>query len=155
MWGPRDATVLPNVLAMAEAGRFAWIDGGRQATSTTHVANLVHAIVLALDHGVPGHTYFVADEGTRTIRAFLTALARTAGVELPQKSIPRPIARAAARLVESGYRFVGATGRPPMSTFAIDMLSSTVTVRTDRARRELDWAPVISVEDGLRAQVAG
>jgi len=42
-----------------------------------------------------------------------------------------------------------------MSTFAIDMLSSTVTVRTDRARRELDWAPVISVEDGLRAQVAG
>ena len=34
--------------------------------------------------------------------------------------------------------------------FEISMLSRSVTVRTDRARRELGWAPVVTVEEGLR-----
>ena len=60
--------MLPAVLRMAAEGRFAWIDGGRARTSTTHVANVVDALVLALTQGEAGQAYFVADEGTRTIR---------------------------------------------------------------------------------------
>src|SRR5690606_20182814 len=52
VWGPRDTSVLPAIVAMVEKGSFAWLDGGRHATSTTHVANLVHAVELALDHGI-------------------------------------------------------------------------------------------------------
>jgi hypothetical protein len=154
VWGPRDATVLPAIVRMAKEGSFAWLDGGVAKTSTTHVANLVRAIELALAGGVPGHAYFVADDGTRTVRDFLTSLARTLGVELGARNVPSFVARPIARVVEAAWRLFRVRRQPPMTRFAVDMMSSTVTVRTDRARRELGYAPVISVDDGLAAMRA-
>lgn len=151
VWGPRDASVLPVLLRMAREGNFAWVDGGAYQTSTTHVANLVHALELALTRGEPGSAYFVADDGVRTVRDFFTRLARTQGVELPSRSVPRPLARGFARLLEGAWRLLRLRRAPPMTRFAIDMLSSHVTVRTERARRELGYRPVVSVEEGLAA----
>jgi nucleoside-diphosphate-sugar epimerase len=68
--------------------------------------------------------------------------------------MPSAIARPAARAVEGAWRLLGITKAPPMSRFAIDMMSATVTVRTERARKELGYAPVISVEEGLRRLAA-
>ncbi len=150
VWGPRDTSVLPAVLRMAEAGSFSWIDGGRQKTSTTYVGNLTSALLSALEHGEGGLSYFVADDGTRTIREFLTALAATRGVTLPNKNVPGAIARAAAFVVECSYRVVGAKKAPPMTRFAVTMMSRSVTVNTERARRELGWAPTVSVEEGMQ-----
>lgn len=149
VWGPRDATVLPAVLRMAREGSFAWINGGRARTSTTHVANLVHALLLALERGEGGRAYFVADDGTRTLREFLSAQARTQGIELPERSIPSAVALPLAAAVEGTWRLVGARRAPPMTRFAIAMMSRTVTVKTDRARAELGYAPVVDVADGL------
>ena len=149
VWGPRDTSVLPALLRMAKEGSFAWLDGGRARTSTTHVDNLVRAIELALTRGVPGRAYFVADEGERTLRSFLTALAATSGVSLGRREVPRFVARPLARVIEAAWRFFGVKRTPPMTRFAIDMMSSTVTVRTDRAREELGYAPVIDVDEGM------
>jgi hypothetical protein len=154
VWGPRDTSVLPAVLRMAGAGSFAWLDGGRARTSTTHVANLVHALGLALTAGEPGRAYFVADDGERTVRAFLGALARTQGVDLGQRSVPSIVARPLARAVEGAWRLLRIRRTPPMTRFAVDMMSSSVTVRTDRARRELGYAPVIGVDEGLARMAA-
>lgn len=151
VWGPRDTSVLPAILRMARAGSFAWLDDGRASTSTTHVHNLVHAVTLALNQGRPGSAYFVADDGQRTLREFLSALAATQGVTLPARSIPGWVARPLSAAVEGTYRLFGLPGTPPMTRFAIAMMSRTVTVRTDRARAELGYAPPRTVADGLRA----
>lgn len=154
VWGPRDATVMPVVLKMAREGRFAWLDGGRARTSTTHVLNLAHALTLALTRGTGGRAYFVADDGTRTLREFLTAQARALGVELPAHSLPGTVARPLAVALEGLWRSVGLRQPPPMTAMGIAMMSRTVTVKTDRARAELGYAPVISVEEGMRALAA-
>jgi nucleoside-diphosphate-sugar epimerase len=155
VWGPRDNSVLPAVLRMARAGSFAWLDGGSQRTSTTHVYNLVRAFVLALDaKNVGGRAYFVADDEVGTTREFLTALARTQGVELPTRSVPGWLARPLASITECSWRLVGAKSTPPMTRFAVSMMSCTVTVRTDRARAELGWSPVITAAEGLRRLAA-
>lgn len=151
VWGPRDATVLPALLRMARAGSFAWIDGGQAHTSTTHVHNLVHAVTLALHRGKPGSAYFVADDGQRPLREFLSALAASQGVTLPTRSLPGWVARPLSSVVEGAYRLLRLSGTPPLTRFAIAMMSRTVTVRTDRARADLGYAPIVSVADGLRA----
>ncbi|HEY8431606.1 MAG TPA: NAD-dependent epimerase/dehydratase family protein [Sandaracinaceae bacterium] len=151
VWGPRDATILPTIVAMAREGRFAWIDGGRSRTSTTHVANLAHAVTLALTRGEGGQAYFVADDGVRTLREFLSALAATQGVALPDRSVPGALARPLAALVEGVWRLFGIRRAPPMTRFTVSMMSRSVTVKTDRAKAELGYAPVVTVEQGLAA----
>lgn len=154
VWGPRDTSVLPALLRMARKGRFVWLDGGARRTSTTHIANLVQALTQALTRGHSGQAYFVADDGEPTLRAFLTSLAGTQGVDLGSRSLPSALARPLARGIEGVYRLFGLRGAPPLTRFALDMMSATVTVRSDKARRELGYAPVVSREDGLRALAA-
>lgn len=141
--------MLPAIVDMARRGAFAWIDHGRQRTSTTHIYNLVHAVKLALKAGAGGRAYFVADEEVSTAHDFLSRLAATQGVDLGERSIPGAIARPLARVVEAAWaRLRG--GKPPMSRFAVTMLSRTVTVDTRRAREELGYRPVITVDEGLK-----
>lgn len=149
VWGPGDQTVLPAILRMAREGRFAWIDGGNVRTSTTHVANLVHAVSLALGRGQGGRAYFIADDGERTLREMLTRLAATQGVTLPNRSLPGKVARALAAVTEGAWRLLRLERQPPLTRFTACMLSSNVTVRTDRARAELGYAPVITVDQGI------
>jgi nucleoside-diphosphate-sugar epimerase len=151
VWGPRDTSVLPAVLRMAREGAWAWLDGGRARTSTTHVLNLVRGVELALAEGNGGEAYFVADEGTRTLREFLTAMAKTQGVALPDRSMPGAVARPLATALEGVWRALGIKKPPPMTAFAIAMMSREVTVNTAKAKRSLGYAPVIDVAAGLAA----
>ena len=83
------------------------------------------------------------------MRDFLTALAATRGVTLPSRNVPSVIARPLAGAVQSLWSVFAPQSKPPMVSFAIAMLSRSVTVKTDKARRELGYAPVVSVEEGL------
>lgn len=155
VWGPRDATVLPVIVRMAREGRFAWLDQGRSRTSTCHVTNLAAAVSLALTRGRGGEAYFIADDGERTLREFLSALAETQGVSLGERSVPGAIARPATAALEAVWRAMSIERKPPATAFATAMMSRAVTVKTDKARRELGYAPEVSVDEGLAAMRAG
>jgi nucleoside-diphosphate-sugar epimerase len=150
VWGPRDQSVLPAVLRMAREGSFAWLDGGRVRTSSTHVKNLAHALELALTKGEGGQAYFVADDGERTARELLDALVEAAsGTTLPSRSLPSAIARPLALVVEGTWRLFGIRKQPPMTRFAVEMMSSHVTVKTAKAKNGLGYAPIVTFEAGL------
>jgi hypothetical protein len=155
VWGPRDETILPAIARMVDAGSFAWIDGGRARTSTTHVHNLVDALVLALTRGEGGRAYFVADDGTRTLKDFLSALAATRGIRIPNRSVPSVVLRPLARVLEKTWQVARRPGPAPLTPFAVCVMSRSVTIRTDRARRELGYAPIVGVDEGLRALANG
>jgi nucleoside-diphosphate-sugar epimerase len=72
---------------------------------------------------------------------------RTQGVEPPDRSVPRWLAWSAATAAERIAPLLGAT--PPVSRTAVALVGVEVTVVDDKARRELGYAPVISIEQGL------
>ncbi len=150
VWGPGDQTILPVLEAMVRSGRFMWIDGGRARSSTTHIANLVHAVELALERGTGGNAYFVIDEGIAQMRDFLTALIATRGLTPPDKSIPGWLARTLGAATETTWRVLGKSSDPPLTRFAAAMMSRDCTITTDKARRELGYEPVISRSAGLK-----
>jgi nucleoside-diphosphate-sugar epimerase len=88
IWGPGDTTLLPVIEHMAKTGQWQWINDGKAKTSTTHIANLVHAIELALTKGNGGQAYFILDDGTRTMKEIISSIAATRGITLPEKSVP-------------------------------------------------------------------
>jgi nucleoside-diphosphate-sugar epimerase len=151
VWGPRDTSVLPAVLRMAREGAWTWLDDGRHSTSTAHVANVALAVELALSRGQGGEAYFIADDGTRSLREFIGALAATQGVTLPARSMPGALARPLAAAVEGVWRALGIRRTPPMTAFSVAMMSRAVTVKTDKARVELGYTPSVSVAEGLAA----
>jgi nucleoside-diphosphate-sugar epimerase len=149
VWGPGDTTLLPTMTEMVRAGRFAWIGGGRHLTATTHVDNTVEGLILAAQRGHPGSAYFVTDGDPVVFRAFVSDLLRTQGVDPPTRSIPAPLAGALAVAGESAWRALPLPGRPPVTRFAYWVSSQECTIRIDKARRELGYAPVRTREDGL------
>jgi nucleoside-diphosphate-sugar epimerase len=150
VWGPGDLSVLPTIERTVKRGGWMWLDGGRHATSTAHVDNVAQAIHLALERGRGGQAYFIADAGTVTLRAFLTAYLATVGVVLPERNALGWFARPAARLAEGlwgGMRW----GPPPLVAFSVCMMSRTITVQIDKARADLGYVPQIDRESGLLA----
>jgi len=150
VWGPGDESILPALIEMVSAGRFAWIGGGDYRTSTTHIANLTAAFECALAAGRGGESYFVADDGETTIREFLTRYLATQGIQAPAKNVPKPVARAAARACATLWRALGLRSTPPLVPFSVDIMSAHCTVRTDKARSALGYRPVIGRDEGLR-----
>ena len=150
VWGPGDQTILPVLAAMVRSGRFVWIDGGRALTSTTHIANLVHGVDLALERGSGGNAYFVVDEGVTPMRGFLTALLATRQLTPPPKTIPGWLARTLGTATETTWRVMGKKEDPPLTRFAASMMSRDCTITSDKAKRELGYEPIISRSEGLR-----
>ena len=72
VWGAGDTTILPSLVQAVEKGRFAWIGGGRHRTSTTHVDNVIHGLMLGAERGRPGGVYFVTDGEPVVFRDFMT-----------------------------------------------------------------------------------
>src|SRR3954447_1643348 len=54
VWGAGDTTLLPNIVEQARKGQWAWIGGGRNRTSTTHVDNTVEGLICGALRGRPG-----------------------------------------------------------------------------------------------------
>jgi nucleoside-diphosphate-sugar epimerase len=151
VWGPGDQTVLPVIVQAVRSGRFAWIDGGRALTSTTHIDNLVHAVALALHRGVGGNSYFVTDQGYTSMRDFFAALLQTQGVIAPDRSIPAALAYAMAATAETVWRTFALREQPPLTRFAAALMSRDCTLRIDKAQCELDFAPIVSRAAGLQS----
>jgi nucleoside-diphosphate-sugar epimerase len=149
VWGRGDTTILPTLAAMVQSGRFAWIGGGRQRTSTTHVANAVEGLLLGAKRGRPGNAYFVTDGAPVVFREFVGSLLATQGLEPPTRTIPTWIAGALAGAGEAAWRRLPLPGRPPLTRFAFWVSSQECTIRIEKAREQLGYAPVQTIAGGL------
>ncbi len=155
IWGPGDTTLLPVIEAMNASGGWMWLDHGRALTSSTHIDNLVHAIVLALSQGQPGQAYFILDNGAHTMKEMISGMAASKGLVLPDRSLPRRIADLAGKACEWSWRTFKLGGAPPLTRHAAMVMSRNCVLDDSRARQEMGYAPVISVEEGMRQLGSG
>lgn len=151
IWGPGDTTLLPLIEHMAKSGQWAWVGGGANRTSTTHIFNLVHAIELALTQGRGGEAYFILDDGVRTMKEMISGMAAARGVSLPDRALPAWLADSIGATCEFLWRTLSLKGEPPLTRFGAMIMSREAVLRDDKARAEMGYRPVISVEDGWAA----
>jgi nucleoside-diphosphate-sugar epimerase len=149
VWGRGDTTLLPQIVSMTKAGKFAWIGGGGQLTATTHIDNAVEGLVLGAERGKPGGVYFVTDGEPVVFREFVSDLIRTQGVEPPTRTLPLGAAKAAAVASESAWKLLRRKDRPPLTRFTVWVSALECTIDDSRAREELGYRPVKTREQGL------
>ena len=132
VWGP-DSILMSMLSQLAEAGQFAWIDGGRHTTDITFVDNCVEGLMLGWQRGRPGQAYFVTDQHPVVFRDFWETVFGIYGVDKPIADLD---AETAAREI-------------PVP--ALWFFGHTCTLRTDKAVAELGYKPVVSHNDALAA----
>ena len=149
IWGRGDTSVMGKLVQGLKDGRLKWIDHGRYLTSTTHVANVCEGAILAAEKGKPGEVYFLSDGKPVEFRWFLTEILKTQGLPPPKGNIPGWAARGGARLIEGIWRTFKVKKTPPATRVALALMFQQVTVKDDKARRELGYRGATSIEEGL------
>lgn len=149
IWGRDDTSVLPQLIRAVKKGQFKWVNGGRYLTSTCHVANVCEGALLAAERGRGGEAYFLTDGAPVEFRAFMSRLFEARGVTVPDEEIPFAVAKFAAQVCEQLWEHLPLPGDAPLTRMAINLGAQSVTVRDDKARRELGYTGQISIEQGI------
>ena len=123
------------VLDFLKGAMPAFIDTG---LNVVDVRDTAEAHLLASERGRPGERYIVGCENL-TLAEILQKLARLTGKQAPRVKLPYAVAYAAG-VVTTGWARV--TGRPPLAPLdAVRMAKKKMFVSTEKARRELGFAP--------------
>ncbi|MFJ8159056.1 NAD-dependent epimerase/dehydratase family protein [Streptomyces sp. NPDC094468] len=157
IWGPRDHSgFLPKLLARMLDGRLPDLSGGKRVlVSLCHCDNVVAACLLAAAapaDRVGGNAYFVADAERTDLWAFLAHLTDLFGGHPPTRRVPAPVRDALVEAVELLWRFPPLATRrePPLSRYAMALLTRCATYDTGAAQRDFGYVPRMSQEAGLR-----
>jgi nucleoside-diphosphate-sugar epimerase len=149
IWGRGDTVLLPGLVAAMKSGAWFWFGGGRHRSSTCHVRNVCAGLLLAAEKGRGGEIYFLTDGEPLEFRDFVTRMVRTQGVEPPAREAPLWVGDALARILEWLWQEFPIGGEPPLTRTAMQLFFREVSVSDAKARSELGYRPLVSVEQGL------
>lgn len=103
------------------------------------VDDVVQALMLAATRGPSGEIYLVTSGERHTLREMLETAGRLVGNPRPYRTIPLPLARAAAHLTTPLARLIGRD--PPLSPERLALLLTDRAIDIDKAKRQLGYAP--------------
>jgi len=151
IYGPRDRTVLPRLIASLRARKLRYFGGGQQALNTIYVGNLVEAVLLALANAeAVGRVYNLTDGEAVSKRRFIGTLALALGLPEP-RSVPVPVwlARVVAQALEQRARRRDAAEPPRLTQASLKFIALHLDFSIERARRELGYRPRFTFEQGM------
>jgi nucleoside-diphosphate-sugar epimerase len=153
VWGPGDTQLVGRIVDRARSGRLPLLDSGAALIDTLYVDNAASAMVAALDHaaddGVHGTAYVVTNGEPRPVRDLLAGICTASRVPAPRVHVPAGVARFAGSLVEAVWRVRPGEDEPPMTRFLAEQLSTAHWFDQRRTRRDLQWTPAVSIDEGL------
>ena len=162
VFGPGDSRLLPAILGRARAGKLKYQVGpGTHLSDFTYVANLVDALLAAADRLAPGspvagQAYFVTNGEPMAFFDFVRRVLRQLDLPEPTRRVPYAVAYTTAALAEAWDTLKGGklNAEDGMSRFAIRYLCTHHWFKIDKARRDLGYAPAVSMDEGIRRTIA-
>ncbi|MFN3950636.1 NAD-dependent epimerase/dehydratase family protein [Microbacterium sp.] len=152
VWGPGDTQLIARVVARARRGTLPLLDGGTALIDSTYVDNAASGIAAALDRveAVSGRAYVLTNGEPRPVGDLLAGICLASGVTPPRVSVPAGLAKAAGSLIERVWAVRPGQDEPPMTRFLAEQLSTAHWFDQTAIRRDLGWAPAVSLDEGLR-----
>jgi nucleoside-diphosphate-sugar epimerase len=154
IWGPGDNHLVPRLIAQGRAGKLRRVGDGKNVVDTTYIDNAVAAHLAALDRlqpGAPcaGRAYFIANDEPLPLWTLIDRLLACADLPPIRKTISPRLAYAVGAVLEAAYRLTGRQDEPPMTRFVARQLATSHWYDLSAAKRDLGYAPSVTVQDGL------
>ncbi len=150
IFGKGDPHLLPQVVALARAGKLRIIGNGETLVDITHIDNAVAAHLLALDALLNGRAnakaYFISQGKPVKLWPWLNHALEKVGIPPVTKRVPYPLAYTLGALCEPLFKNKKA---PPMTRFTAANLAHNHTFNISAARHDLAYTPLDNTEQGL------
>lgn len=154
IYGPRDRSVLPRLLARLKTNGFAFLGAPEKLMNNTYVTNLVQAIFLALENDdAVGQVFNITDGRLVTKKEFVETAAKFAGYPLPTKIVPLGVAKFLAKILEGLWKLLGKQEAPLLSNARIKFLGLNLDYCIDKARRDLGYDPQIDYQQAMQETI--
>jgi 2-alkyl-3-oxoalkanoate reductase len=156
IFGPRDTALLPRLARIARGGRLPLIDGGRALADLTYVDNVVDAVDAAL-HVPPARgvrTYNLTNGEPRPLRALFGRIAGALELNARLVDVPYALAYAAAAAMECAAALRPGRPEPRLTRYTVGVLGRSQTLDIGAARRELGYAPRVSLDEAIERTAA-
>jgi nucleoside-diphosphate-sugar epimerase len=155
IWGPGDHHLVPRIIARARSGALRRIGSGVNLVDCVYIDNAADAHILAADRLSPGSpiagkAYFISQGEPWPLWELINRILQAAHLPPVSRSISPRLAYSAGWVLETVYGVFRWQSEPRMTRFLARELSTAHWFNIEAARRDLDYRPVVSIEEGLR-----
>ncbi|HHT84075.1 MAG TPA: NAD(P)-dependent oxidoreductase [Clostridiales bacterium] len=154
VYGPYDYTSSVHIFKRIKKGTMPYIDKGKYISCFVYVDNLADAIVTAgLQEKAWNNDYNITDGFGETLHEYFCAVAQAMGVKPKFISLPAPLAKATAALVEGVYKLFKIKKAPLITKFSTYQNTADYHFSIEKARKVLGYQPQVSMEEGVKRAV--
>jgi nucleoside-diphosphate-sugar epimerase len=160
IWGVGDPHLVPRVIERARAGRLRIVGSGRNRVDMVHIENAVDAHLLAeqaiarANSPAAGRAYFITNGEPVELWSWINKLLVAIGEKPVTKHLSLGAASAIGAAAETVWRLFRLHGEPPMTRFVAAELAKDHWFDITAARRDLRYAPRVSMAAGTAELVA-
>jgi len=151
IYGPGDTALLPRLEQAIAAGPLPLLRDGAARTNLTHVDDVCSAIALALSFNDNFSVFNIAGHEVIKLMSLVEKIAKYKDLKLRWRALPTPLVLGAAKGLEWGYRGLGLPGEPRFTQYSAGIFAFSLTLSTDRAKRELGWSSKVSIDQGVES----
>lgn len=150
-FGPGDRLNFGRIADRIRDGKGIIIGSGRNAVPMVFVTDLVQGLLLALDRQQAlGQAYNIGNDQPLTQAEFFGAIAEEIGARPPKIHVPFHVLYPVANTAEFLSRLSRYQLRPIVTRHSIILYGLSNRISIAKARRELGYAPQVSIREGVR-----
>ncbi len=163
IFGAGDNRFIPAIMEKAEQGKLKRAIGNRDKLSDfTYISNLVDAVAAAEARLLPGNpvcgqAYFITNGEPMAFFDFIEAFLMELGHPPITGKVPYWLAYSVAAIAEGFDTLKGGTLNKEngLTRFAVRYMVTHHYFSIEKARRDLDWTPKVSLAEGIKLTIAG
>jgi 2-alkyl-3-oxoalkanoate reductase len=157
VYGQGDNHLFPGIISRAKTGRLRKIGGCKNLVDISFIDNVVMAQINAAhaiinNPGVAGEAYFITNGEPVLLWDFLDMILQASGLEPLKKRVPIWVATIISHLSEAIQR-ISANDQDMLTPFLVRELTRSHWFDISKARKYLNYNPLISNLEGLRKMV--
>ncbi len=150
IYGKRDRQFVPRIAQVISRGFFPLLGGGRSTLAIVHAGNVADGAVRAIDADIAGgKAYNLANDYDVTVREFVRLAAQGLRRRVTLVPVPMLLAKAVFKLMTILIDVARRGAALSQAGGAVAFVSRNNPFSSDRAKRELGWAPPVKPEVGI------